>query len=161
MHHVVPLARRERALRFDIGEVALNRDARRAEKIHHHLGGALLLAPTDDGAVYALGAKPRARRHRPHDLGIGRDIAAREHALAAREVARVTHNAARRSRALVFRLDAAGVISDGLVHMPNAAESVAFVEHRLAVRRRRGVRVAPVDAQFLARVASDMRDAHP
>ena len=158
---MIPLADCKWARRVNTSEVTVDRDTRRAGEVHHHLRRTLLFAPTDDGAVHALGAKPRACRHRPQTFRIGRDVVAGEHALSAGKVTRRAHDALRRGCAFIARGHTTRVVGDGIVHVPHAAEAVAFVEHSLAIGRARRISVAPVDAQRLPRVSFDPWDAHP
>jgi hypothetical protein len=161
VHDVQPLAERHRLPALDVGEVALDRHARRAQQVEHHLAGPLLLAPREHRRVDALGPEPRLRRAVRRALGEAGDGVAAEQAVVAVQAPRWADPAGGRRRALVLQLHRADGVAQRRVEVQHADVAVPGSEHRAAVRGAARLGVAPVQAQPLPGVADDLRHAHP
>ena len=163
MHHLSPLARHQSLLTVHIsaGKIAVHTNVRRTAELHHHLALSLFIPPADQRGVHPFGANPQlcAVILCPHrQCG---NLFPAGHSASLVKMTRCPNHSSHTCCPCVTAADCSGVITHRIMHVPDTAISVGFVENSGSVRFALRCRVAPVHPQLLPRGPPDLRNVYP
>jgi hypothetical protein len=168
--HMIPLADHRRIGGAHAARaVGLPAKARRGSDIHHHFipvpGFAVVSGgippPTEDRCAGRFSPEPGFGCERAVAVGIGRDVVAAIDPLARDEMASLADYPAGHGQAGILGCNRADFILERFIHVQDAGVAVVGIEDRGAVGLTGRIGLAPIQFDFLARVAFDGRYAHP
>ena len=158
-----PLMGGNRVLGCDVGsgKIAVQSDLRRAGVVEHHLALRVFIAPGQNTAVGLIRPEPCFRGVRASAGRIAVGGVAPENALAFLEASGGSDDPGHGGGSTVFGNQGSSGVLNRLSEVPGSDIPMGWVEDVRAARSGGGGRISPVNAEFLALVAADLRDQHP